>query len=489
MSADSVDVNQDTLGHEADNLLRTVVRAFLDNSEADGLADTCSIVLDIILRNHYHTCEEDIARLCKIGKGGSDTKIRKALGILVANHILVFENRLHKKDEYRDELMAAKERQVPHRMGYQRFNYERQQAQETEEEYKQKQRQKKAKNFFYVDYHKAVEFIRARLWIILHDDEQVGVVYKCRSCGHEYDEEEYQTIMAFNNYRPLCKLCSGTIGKIVPKTCLMRSKFLDALRPIINLVNEVLKKTYEPFVQYSPEELRLIEDHKREEEKKNPNSSYTDDVVEIQEDLNPCPGARAKSERVHNCAIPWFVHKGFFSTNSAEEEEENYAAEDDSDAKSPDAKRPRISDDAKTVVSLSELTQEDKVIMFFDRDLLEHLELRSPEEMDLLVPDTVSIRSGSTFSADDQDNLSDMEMPASALSSPLQQQQQKLNAEHMVTMKVCRGFDDDVIASRAVSVAGELRPLDSLTQSDLNRMTDDEYVAYANEIALVSGIS
>jgi len=498
------DVNKDTPGHEADRLLRTITRAFIDNTVVDDLplADTCSIVLDIILRNHYQTCEEEICRVCR---GVQPNRIHKAIGVLVRSGILVFEKRL---DKYVELLQPKTNRhkQVV-KGGFVVFQYGNQRMQLSEEQVRQIERQEKQKPFYYVNYHQAVELIRYRLFKLLNDSDEksASVVYRCTACGKQYSEEQVLYNMD-ESYESICLQdgCGGKVKRVVcgSKTAEeeRRKNFLKALQPVINLVNEVMKKTYDSFEQYSPDEERLMHEFEKEVAKKHAVPGAVDDLVDIEESIDrPCPGALDKSVRVRSRAIPWLVHHGFFSHPT--EEEETYDVDEDVDsstpaaataaaAAAPAAKRSRVSENSKEETSLSEMTEEDKEIIrkaqSFDRYLQQRLETKQPQ-MDLdEVPDTVSIRSGSTCS-DEQEPESDAEI-SSAFTSP-QPDQQKPSQGQMATRKVCQGFDEDILASHGVYVRGELLPLDAITLCDIKRMNDDEYTAFAHEFALVAGIS
>jgi len=483
-------VDQDTLGHEADKLLRTVSRAFLD--------DMCSIVLDLILRNHYQTCETELRSICK---DIPPSQIRDALKKLKDSALITSEDRLHMSVVYPQ--VKEPVRQHAKNGGFVRFNYENQQKQRTEEQASEERKQHKQMPFYYVDYHRAVECIRYRLYKLLSDDTKpVFNVYRCDRCNKQYTEVEYMA-NCNSSYRSVCPEfgCGGTItdysgntarSKVTEENNRRRARFREALQPIIDLVNVVMKKSYVPFEQYSPEEEKIIQEHNREEEKKHANSGFADDVVNIEENLNPCPGALVKSERVRNRVIPWLAHHGFFSNPSSEGVD--FIVEEDPDEYAPSAKRARVSEDAdadedETVIPLSQLTEEETAILretqAFDRYLQQRIEAKDSPEDNEDVPDTVSIRSGSTFSADDQEVNSDVEMPP-AVTDPLQEQQ-KLS--HELTVKVCRDFDEDVLTSHVVYVRGEPVSLETVTLYDVKRMNDAEYDAFGHEVAIIAGIS
>jgi len=481
MSGEFYDVNKDTLGHEADRLLRTVTRAFCDNvvGEDGDPADLCSIVLDALLRNHYHTPADDLYRL--FGSRVNQRLVRVALGILVKRGLITYEERLHKSVE----LAAPKEKRKETKRGYTQFDYTNQQMQQTQIEAEQKAKERKNKKFYYVDYHRAIELIRYRMWMLLRDNEPVRAVYQCEHCQQQYSQEEYDSCMDINSFQHLCT-CGGHIfslnqnGNLVSKENLRRARFREALKPITNLLNEVMKKSYPPFDQYSPEEEKIIKQHNISvATAKGGSYGSTDGEVKVEEDLNSCPGALAKSVRVRNRAIPWLVHHGFFM---------------DPEALPPPAKRANVSGDGKDNGALdsNQLSDDDKKVIrqiqSFDKYLQQRLEFRSPEDGDD-VPDTVSIRSGSSLSADEQEVYSDMDVPSASSHEQQQQQQQTSLQEQMASVRVCRGFEEDFISSQFVFVGGEMRSLETLTVCDINRMNDDEYVAYANKVAILAGIS
>jgi len=489
------DFTRETVGGDADRLLRTVTRAFLSDVTLDStnaLGDTCSIVLDIILRNHHQTCVEDIWRVC--GRDVPKTRIQKALNVLVAHRILSEEKRLHYSvhvNEY-NRLNAPKDRQMqkPKRRGFTRFVYTYQQQQKTQEMVREEKIESMEKSFYYVDYHAAVEVIRFRLWRLLRTDEVLRTVYKCENekCGKEYSAEEFDMMMSDDLIHHPCAECKCDVKEISPNGTEVaaerrrRDSFRRALDPVIKLLNKVMKNTYIPFDRFSKEETILREEMRKKKEKDS-NPGSIEDLVDIEEDLSACPGALDMSARDRSRVIPWLVHHGFFSSLNSDT-----TSGEDADLLSPDVKRRRISEDQKAVVLQNEEVVEDKdvtkKIRKFDRYILQQLAIGSGDEMDD-VPDTVSIRSGSTCSGDEQEAYSEVEVSPGLNASPQQQDQQY----HAESVKVCRDFEESLLANQVVYVRGVLRPVETVTMSDMHNMSDDEYTAFANIIAHIAGVS
>jgi len=486
MEEEKIDFTRDTLGHEADRLLRTVTRVFLSDIFVDGVAlgDSCSIVLDIILRNHYQTRADEICHACsEVPK----RKIQTALNVLVQQRILSSERRVH-FSVYTKEYIRAnapKENNRKKRNGFVPFDFRYQRQQKSQEMVREEIIQSKERLFYYVDYHSAVEVIRFRLWKLLRTDEVLQTVYKCDNCGKEYCSNDFDQMMDDDCLHHTCTECmAGDVkeispeGKEVARDKFQRNQFRRVLDPIIKLINVVMKKTFIPFDKFSSEENKLREEMRKMKEKDSNPSVDPSNVVDIEEDFSGCPGAMDKSLRDHNRVIPWFVHHGFFSPLSDEEVD---------CCSPPNPKHPRISEDAippsQEFVEDKEVT---KKIRRFDRDLQRMLARTSEDD---LVCDTASIRSESVCSGDDQDAISEMEdMPQEPISVPPKQKEQKVIQEQTDFLKVCLGFDEDLLGDQVVCVGGVLRPIVDVSVSDMNGMNDEEYMAFANIVARIAGV-
>jgi len=382
---------------------------------------------------------------------------------------------------------------------FQRFEYRYQKMQLTEQQEKELEKLMKTKEFYYVDYHSAVEHIRYRLYSLFYQKAQPHVFSLCVECNERFEEE------VFRQKEGRCPSCGGrmtitsgrSVGANKGEGNSRSEKFQRALRPLINLLNDVMKKSFVPFKEYSPDEDRLIQEYKREaEERKRASSGYIEEVVNVQETLNPCPSALDNtSGTVRNGDIPWLLPSTFFNQDGTKR-----SRKDDACGKgiafSPASKRPRFTECAKqgednTVVT--GWTDDDidiiKDLQSFDRRMQEVLvKTEGPEEED--TTDTVSIRTGSVSTCDDQEVFSDLD-GMSNITSP-QEDQQKQPQDQMTTMLSQRalcGFDIDVLTQHVVTVGGELHPLNTLTSYDVSRMSDAEYEAYANTVAMIAGIS
>jgi len=481
----------ETEGYEADRLLRSVCRAFLD--------DRCSAVLDVILRNHYMTTENDIARVLT---GVGLTEIRRVLKELVGAGILSIRTRLPVA-----LLMALPpQRRKIQKKKFERFSYKNQQMQLSEEQESERKRQSSAIDFYYVDYHEAVEIIRFRLYSLLRERSTPVVFSRCSKCSKEFGDKEYTKLF---NWAKKCALCPVCREKIVPCGSskkeddgnTQQERFLKALQPLISILNIVMKKTFEPFKEYSPEEERRKQEYKRvKEEEKRASAGYVEEVVTIEENLKqPCPGVLSKSERFHNGVIPWLIPSSFFNedgtpTTMGSKRERNTGrvigrTVDDLETSPPASKRSHTTDDddeTGMVKSLDSLSEKEIEIIRAQQDFDSKLEyalakvdeLQDDGEMDV-VPDTASIRSGSACSTDEQEICSDMDS-SSNITSPQQEPAQD--------QKVLRGFDSDILAPYVVTVAGELHHLSTLAKCDLEQMSDSEYDAYARMVAMIAGV-
>jgi len=492
------DEKKETDGHEADKLLRTVCRAFLN--------DTCSIVLDIILRNHYQTCEDDIVRVCK---GVPPTVIRSALATLDDAGLIT-------KDERPPVTISTPippdqlRRRRPRR--YERYVYTNQHKELSVEEERERKKQANVRAFYYVDYHEAVEVIRFRLYRLLKDESGPVAFAKCTKCAKEYSEDAYWKCYNDSAESAYCPACEGVVSPCGSGRASVSatedgsntrsSRFEKALQPLINLLGVVMKKSFVPFKDYSDHEQALIEESRKQNASKDrTNAGYVDEVVNIQEALEECPGALAKSVRVRNGAIPWLIPSSFFNEDGTPcvRTKRPRTGTAKSAALSPAAKKPRAAaesteddDQQKSEIPLSDEDVEViRATLNFDKRLEEALAHADVSSEDEAMPaydmtDTASIRSGSTCSVEVTEMYNSDSDGLSNLPSPQQEQDQK-NAG--LSQRVCSGFDVEVLAPHVVTVDGECRPLNALTIGDLSRMSDAEYDAYAHVVAMIAGIS
>jgi len=248
----------------------------------------------------------------------------------------------------------------------------------------------------------------------------------------------------------------------------------------------------------------LIEESKKQNASKDrANAGYVDEVVLVQEDLQACPGALAKSGRVRNGAIPWLVPSSFFNDDGTPRVRSKRARPNaqKSVALAPAAKKPRVAeskeDDEKKEPET--LTDEDieviRATADFDKELEEALVSTDVSEDEAAqafdMADTDSIRSGSTCSVEvtemynsDSDGFSNMPSPQEDQPKQLQDQRAVL-----LSQRACSGFDEEVLAHDVVTVDGECRPLSAITLGDLYRMSDAEYDFFAHAVAKVAGVS
>ena len=546
MIADDVPlVRQETAGHEADKLLRTVVRAFYD--------DTCSIVLDIVLRNHYETKEKDIMGICK---NVNPQTVREALSKLQKGGLLETDVR----QPYWVAASKYQARQGPRYTGFTRFHYDLQRKQHTEEQDFEERKERKVETFYYVDYTKAIGRIRYRLFKLLSDGTEAysstlsaaqkacaerhfaernkGTpdYYACSrgdACPQHYTPEEAMRYMNMATAMLVCPACGSKLVRIKGtasanakskeakenEEAAARARYREALQPLIDVLGVVMRNTYSAFKKYSPEEEKLQNELKRkEEEEKRRSAGYVDDVVIVEESLGPPPGVLDESSRARNGAIPWLVRSTFFD----DDDDDDPAAAASKDpwgadasvaaaaaavtakataAAEPAAKRARSEEDE--TVARTEGNDEDEedaearmAMAAFDRQLQELLDATSVPESeaeegddddDDAVPesDAGSAHSSSSSSSGDGSAVPSPVLAAVPSSSSPSSSQ---SSPEYLAQRVCRGFDADVLGPRAVTVHGVPCALSALTLGDLRAMSDAEYSQYAHTIAEIAGV-
>lgn len=545
MIADDVPlVRQETAGHEADKLLRTVVRAFYD--------DTCSIVLDIVLRNHYETKEKDIMGICK---NVNPQTVREALSKLQKGGLLETDVR----QPYWVAASKYQARQGPRYTGFTRFHYDLQRKQHTEEQDFEERKERKVETFYYVDYTKAIGRIRYRLFKLLSDGTEAysstlsaaqkacaerhfaernkGTpdYYACSrgdACPQHYTPEEAMRYMNMATAMLVCPACGSKLVRIKGtasanakskeakenEEAAARARYREALQPLIDVLAVVMRNTYSSFKKYSPEEEKLQNELKRkEEEEKRRSAGYVDDVVIVEESLGPPPGVLDESSRARNGAIPWLVRSTFFdddydgsSTGAPTAVHRDAWSAAATAAAEPAAKRARSEEAVTTAVTTAaaanaatgavnsnkEDDEEDAearmAMAAFDRQLQELLDATSVPESEaedgddddddtVLESDAGSAHSTTSSTASgDASAAPSPVLPAVPQSSP--------SPPLDLAQRVCRGFDADVLGARVVTVRGVPCALRALTLGDLRAMSDAEYSQYAHTIAEIAGV-
>ena len=522
-------VRRETAGHEADKLLRTVVRAFYD--------DTCSIVLDIVLRNHYETKEKDILGVCK---NVNPQVVREALSKLQSAGLL----ETHVRQPYWVAASKYQARAGPRYRGFTPFHYDLQRKQQTEEQDFEERKERKAETFYYVNYTKAVERIRYRVFKLLSDGTEADSstlstaqkacvrqhladlnrgapeLYACSrgaACPRRYTFDEAARYMNAATAMMACPACGSRLVRVkdtapasAPSKDAARARYREALRPLSDLLNVVTRSTYAAFKEYSPEEEKLLNEHKRkEEEEKRRSAGYVDDIVVVEESLAPPAGALDESIHARNGAIPWLARSTFFDddfgvaaaagsssasaalgsafSSSSLSETSSTSTSTSTSALEPAAKRAR---NEASAVEEGENGEEEEdaearaAMAAFDRQLQELLEATAVPESEVeededeydddVVPesDGASVHSGSSSSGFSGDG--------SAASSPLM--------TAAAAQRACRGFAADVLGARVVAVQGVPCALRALTLADLLAMSDAEYRQYGRTIAEIAGV-
>lgn len=539
MIADDVPlVRQETAGHEADKLLRTVVRAFYD--------DTCSIVLDIVLRNHYETKEKDIMGICK---NVNPQTVREALSKLQKGGLLETDVR----QPYWVAASKYQARQGPRYTGFTRFHYDLQRKQHTEEQDFEERKERKVETFYYVDYTKAVGRIRYRLFKLLSDGTEAysstlsaaqkecaerhfaernrGTpdYYACSrgaACPQHYTPEEAMRYMNMATAMLVCPACGSKLVRVKGtasanakskeakenEEAAARARHREALQPLIDVLGVVMRNTYSAFKKYSPEEEKLQNELRRkEEEEKRRSAGYVDDVVIVEESLAPPPGVLDESSRARNGAIPWLVRSAFFDDDdddsgcvnadaaaAAAAQKDTWNAASATAAAPPAAKRAR-SEEGEGEEEKEKAAAEDEedvearmAMAAFDRQLQELLDATSVPESEAEDDDDTVLESdaGSAHSSTSSSS-SEGGSDASAVSSPVLaavSSSSSFAGAAAASQRVCRGFDADVLGARVVAVRGVPCALSALTLGDLRAMSDAEYSQYAHTIAEIAGV-